>query len=75
MSVVISIMRRGSRPHSSERNKVRAWRKTMNKLMTAGAISAFAADDELDSICLGLFRWQKTSLHSRLKEQNLSYEN
>lgn len=42
MSVVISITRRESCPHFSERNKVRAWRKTMNKLMTAGAISAFA---------------------------------
>lgn len=42
MSVVISITRREPCPHFPERSKVGEWRKTMNKLMTAGAISAFA---------------------------------
>ena len=40
-----------------------------------GCYIRICADDELDSICLGLLKWQKTSLHSRLKEQNLCYEN
>ena len=39
MSVVISITRRESCPHFSERNNVRAWRKSMKAILKAGTIA------------------------------------
>lgn len=39
MSVVISTTRREPSPHFSERNKVRAWRKTMNTILKASTVA------------------------------------
>ena len=39
MSVVISITRRESRPHFSERNNVRALRKSMKAILKASTIA------------------------------------